>query len=273
MSMKKWRTQLFTVLMVIVVSSLSAQDNRDRRTGTAESSGSHDADTAFLRKNINDNINEIKMAELAIERDVRQDVKNIAITMRDDHKQILNDLLTYATENNITAVTESTMNISADTTGLANASSGGATVMTKNRREDAQSEDESRNKAEKKKATQIADANDPSDYENKNKRGTGYDHSRHQQATGDSGRVSEAGINQPDADEANSKHMQDISKLQEATGDAFSTMWIDHMKTMHEAKLQELKAAANTIQQAKLRQLVAKAIPKIQRHLKMLQQQ
>ena len=259
--MKMWSKAIFLMLAGAMPILATGQQNNSAPGGNKH------PDAAFIRKNVRDNLNEIRMAELAISKDVDQDVKNVAILIRDDHNKMLNDLANYAKEANITEVIEPEMNISTDTTGHGNASSAGKGVLTRNRRDDAQSVDESRNTRKKNKATQQADAGKPSG----DKRGTGFDHSRAKQATGDTGRAGGAGVTMEDVAKADSLHSQHMDRLQQASGTQFKQEWVSHMITMHEKKLGELQSAAQSLSDTEVKRQANAAIPKIKAHLEALQ--
>ena len=248
---KLYRQIISAALMMISFSVVTAQTQM--------------SDTGFVRKNIHDNMHEVRMAELAIEKDVQQDIKNVAITIRDDHKLMLNDIANFAKENNMTAITESEMNISTDTVGLGNATSANKGVMTRNRRDDAQSVDESRNTRKKGKATQRADAGKPSG----DRRGTGFDNSREKQANADTGNVSQGNQSMNEQD-AQQMHSEQMGNMQQLTGKAFESSWVQQMISMHEKKLAELQSASKSLTNEGLKQLATKAIPKIEKHLELL---
>lgn len=64
--------------------------------------------------------------------------------------------------------------------------------------------------------------------------------------------------------------MATMRALQNASGEAFNTMFVSQMLAMHEAKLAELQTAAVTLLDPELKLLVTKAIPKIRMHRDML---
>jgi predicted outer membrane protein len=265
--MKMWRNIVLALLMLDSTLQTSAQENSGNNASATRNGRDVVADTSFIRKNIRDNTHEIRMAELAISRDLPQEIKNIAITIRDDHKAMLNDLLTYTKEANLTSITEGEMNISSDTVGHGNASSGNTGIMTRNRREDAQSVNESRNKASQRKATQQADAGKPVD----DKRGTGFDNSRERQANSDSGAAADAGITATSPNDEAS-HQRQMSELENLNGKEFSSLWVQQMINAHEAKLSELEAASRSLQNGTLKRQASAAIPKVKRHLELLKQ-
>lgn len=58
--------------------------------------------------------------------------------------------------------------------------------------------------------------------------------------------------------------------LGNATGKEFDKMWVQHMLTGHEAKLAELQSVINSTQDADIKALAGKALPKVQMHRDML---
>jgi predicted outer membrane protein len=57
--------------------------------------GMRGGDTSFVAKNIKDNMMEIEMSKMALEKSSSQEVKDVAQLMIDDHSQMLADLRAY----------------------------------------------------------------------------------------------------------------------------------------------------------------------------------
>ena len=58
--------------------------------------------------------------------------------------------------------------------------------------------------------------------------------------------------------------------LANASGSEFDQVWIDQMLTKHKIKLGELQSAKNSVQDAKLKQIINTAIPSVRSHRDML---
>jgi predicted outer membrane protein len=64
--------------------------------------------------------------------------------------------------------------------------------------------------------------------------------------------------------------MSSMPALGNASGREFDKLWTSQMLTMHESKLVELQSFVNTTQDADLKALATKAMPKIKMHRDML---
>ncbi len=60
------------------------------------------------------------------------------------------------------------------------------------------------------------------------------------------------------------------TEMGNASGTAFDKMWVQHMLSGHEAKLSELQSVINSTQDADIKTLATKALPKVKMHRDML---
>jgi len=221
-----------------------AQGNMSNRT----------SDTAFVRKNIADNITEIQMSEQGRDKGTAS-VKKMARQMISDHSVMLADLRKVAskmglkdvfadpgTGNNVAPPATPDTTTEANGTGISGSkpptsATGSATTST----------------TTASSATTGTMSTGNSDGANgssgSSNAGSGVGTSTAMGTTG-------SGMNMPG--------MQNLSDKE------FSKKWSDDMLRMHQAKLRELTAASKQITNPELLAVVNKAIPKVRMHVEML---
>src|SRR5215217_2682550 len=107
---------ILTASVIITTGAISlAQTN----TGKSTTGSASMSDTAFISKNIMDNMMEIQMSQMGITKATDPNVKSLAQQMVSDHTQILTDLQRIARTKNM-----STMNMSAGNWGTGSGSTG-----------------------------------------------------------------------------------------------------------------------------------------------------
>ena len=211
-------------------------------------------EAAMIAKNIRDNKMEIQLAQMALDKSSDAQVRNVARQMVTDHTQILNDLRQLAMSKNITdtSVADMGMGMNTGTSGngmaTGNASAGNTGTAST--------------------SGTVGTIN-----------GSSTDSSATMGNDADSATTSGSGSSSVTENTTNSnetytnKSMQggaDISGLANASGAEFNRMWVSQLTDMHQAKVDELQSALNTVQDPQLKAAINKALPKIKMHLSML---
>jgi hypothetical protein len=221
----------------------------------AQGIGAAITDTAFIRKNITDNLMEIRMLEIGREKGDK-DLKKLAGQMLGDHFQILEDLKRTGRKKDMDNI-----NVTTDGTTVGNnvAPSGTPDTITAPVNGIATKAPVTASTAGNATATTA---------------GTGtMDNSGSRVATSvapASGATTASPATSISATNNNGVPMHSMHDFDNLTGTAFATKWTAQMLAMHKAKLSELQAASQRIKDAELLEVINKAIPKIRSHVDML---
>jgi predicted outer membrane protein len=294
-------TILATVLMSTCVVNTSNAQGTNTGTNSANNMRSSTMDTAFISKNIRDNVMEVQLSRMGLQRATDSRVKNAARQMVTDHTQILNELAQVGRKYHLNGMDGSNM---ASGTGSGNMNHGQMNASGRNNGQ--QGNTSSGGKRQGRNNTSgsgtMGSQNDTGDTGNTgttgtNSRtgtsgttgsgtGTGNTSGSGQQmdsagTSGASGSGSMTGTgsgatmgmgNRGNGMNSGMQmnNMQDTTALAAATGAEFDRLWLSQMLTMHEAKLAELTAAAGTLNDTELKAAVTRAIPKIRMHRDML---
>jgi predicted outer membrane protein len=207
-----------------------------------------------------DNKLEIDLSQLALRRSTNDEVMKLAQLMVTDHTEILNNLAKIAQSNSMLAIPGYPTDGDASGTASSSNKSTLAEAASSIKRSQGTSPGNSGNK-------DVGTINNGS-YNNLGTTGT----TRGASSSGRSGLKADNHNQKPVPANSNAdrKTMQAIEAMQTATGPAFDKLWIPQMLRMHQAKLSELTAIVNTINDSDVRTAVKSAIPKIKKHIDML---
>jgi predicted outer membrane protein len=236
-------------LSVLFCTDLKAQSGENNRQQTSASSKPMN-DAQFIAKSIRDNRMEIEMAQMALDKSQNENVKMIAEMLVKDHSKMLRDLTALdksgANEGNYDARTgsDTSASLGADTsTGVTDADT--ATAGSDNSAVGADGRSPAGDTGTASNQLDIAGTKTTKDLDS---------------ASNDS-----AGVN------ANANASNDTrNMLANASGNEFDQVWIDQMLTKHKIKLGELQSAKNSVQDARLKQIINTAIPSVRSHRDML---
>jgi len=273
------------------------------------------ADTAFIGKSMRDNMMEIQLSQLAVERASAPAVKSAAQQLVTDHTQMLNDLTRIGRKNNMPAMAGSNMSGSgAGSTGAGTSGSGatasgatgsgttgstgnmgagtagsGATGMGTTGSGSSGSGSRSGSMGTGTSgsgttgsgttgtgATGMGTTGSGSGTTGSSTTGSGGIGSNSGAGTTGSGAImgntasGASGSTGAGMGAHDNMGMGGMTALRNATGAEFDRLWVTQMLSMHEAKLAELTASANTLSDPELRAAVTQAIPKIRMHRDLL---
>lgn len=236
----------FLLSIAIVMGMSTVSYSQQTKTQTS--------DTAFILKNVKDNRMEMQLSQAGIDKGDAQ-VRKIARQMLFDHDKMLNDLADVAKKKNMKGVIDGSETASTyPATGADNAATSTTTTST----------DTTGNTVTSGTSTGSGT--------------TGTTGTAGASSTNEStGTSSGTGASAKDGNSAGATQgtmampaIPSLTDIANATGAEFSKMWIQHMTSMHQAKLAELQAASKTLTDPDLLGAINKAIPKVQMHLDML---
>ncbi len=254
---------------------LSWQEIAETKGNAVPSRPNYSIDTAFVGKNMRDNKMEIELSELAVKRSTNEQVRKAAQQMITDHTQILNDLAKIAQNNSMLALVGYPTDGGGGGTGTDGNNSIGVdrTVISKVTRARSSSSKAAGPKASGKGNNNNAVSTNTGSYNNLGTTGTTTakgTSNANKTKNNQTGSSNSGGHMAMEGNNNDSMMRQSMSALLSASGAAFDKLWIPHMLGSHEAKLAELTAVVNTINDSDLKTVVKTAIPKIKRHRDML---
>ena len=311
--MKKIACSLAKLLLTgSIVVSTSAILNAQRTTNSTNASSANAevmSDTAFIRKNIVDNMTEIQLAQLGAQKSTDPRLKTMSQQMVADHTQILNDLQTVARQKNMTNIPSGSGN-----TGMGNPGTSIGSGMGSAAAATGAAASEAASAARTPSGTAAAGMNTTSS--GNRALGTGINSaagaassgtgttSASGTGTGTSGTGTTAGAGAGTtsgaatgtaasgagmtsgggsytSSGAGMQHdMQDtmmamqgmgsMQALQSASGREFNALFVSQMLQLHQAKVAELQSASSRITDPILKTAVTKALPIIRMHRDML---
>jgi predicted outer membrane protein len=280
MKLKKLRLPQLMATMLLTVGSCMAVDAQTTNAAMSGSnntssrpSGAMSADAAFIQKNINSNMVEIQMAQMAIDKGSSSRVREAGRQMVSDHTQMLADLRRVGRKLNVTGMGDD-MNSGA---GMGNTQSGNAGSGVSGNQNAGSGNTGS---AGTSGSGTVGSGNSQPGSAGSVNSGSGNSGSGNSGAgnsgSGNSGSGS-AGMGTTGSGTAGSQQenpgMHGMTALQNATGETFDRIWASEMLAMHETKLSELSTSLNTLSDPELKSVVTSAIPKIKMHRDMLAQQ
>jgi predicted outer membrane protein len=293
--------RLILTASVIITGCISS--SAQSTAGMSSRGSGRMSDTAFISKNIMDNMMEIQLSEMGKAKSTDAKIKNLAQQMVTDHTQILNDLQKAARERNMTTMMGANMSgnwnsgsgsgstgsgvgtsgsasnatatsgsraaaasaSGSDTTGSGNGTMGRRTRGNRNGTNGSATVTSDTAMAASGMSTSGSDTTGT-----RSTSGTGMGTSgTGSGSTGASSGTSGSGMSGMNGG-MTGQNMASMQTLQNATGAEFNNQFVSQMLAMHEAKLAELQTAATTLTDPELKLMVTKAIPKIRMHRDML---